>query len=708
MRGHVVRRLLACATALAGLALAPTAAAHDPVAPDEGGSRLFLVTLRAPGSTSYAGPLGAAGYQALLSARQDQVLAAVDAPLPLYRWTAALSGVAVELTDVQARMLLDDPAVVSVEENSVRPLASLAGSISSIRHTTTDPAERHSSGAGVVIGVVDSGLWPDSPVFADVPDLGPLPRDFTGTCDDPGLCTSKVIGARWFVAGFGSDRVRSASSLSARDDSGHGTMMASIAAGDAGVSVRIDSQDLGTYAGAAPLARLAVYKACWTAPDPADDGCATADLVTAIDRASADGVDVLNLSVGGSSSLDTVERALLGASSGGVFVAAAAGNTGVAGHAAHADPWVTTVGAAATAVRGGSLSLTDATLSGAMSSRRSVSGQLVYGRDIPAPAASADDAALCLPGSLDAARARDRIVVCERGRIGRVDKSGAVELADGIGMVLTNTRGDDVHADFHAVPTIHLGKAAADTLRAWSASHPGATVTLRPGGAVSTGDTVPAWSAPGDPEGGLVKPDLVAAGVDVLGAEQPTATDPARWNNASGTSAATARVSGQAARVLGVHPTWLPDRVRSALLTTAAPFDATSSLRQGAGRVDGDAALHPGLVYDVQVRAYVRYLAGLLSGARLNLPSIKVDGPATVRRTLTSVGGRPMYYSVTATGFARHQVTVRPEAIRIRPGESIRYRVRVTGPADRLPDSGWITWLGNNGITVRIPVVIAR
>jgi minor extracellular serine protease Vpr len=67
-----------------------------------------------------------------------------------------------------------------------------------------------------------------------------------------------------------------------------------------------------------------------------------------------------------------------------------------------------------------------------------------------------------------------------------------------------------------------------------------------------------------------------------------------------------------------------------------------------------------------------------------------------------------MYYSATATGFARHQVTVRPLAILIRPGESIRYRVRVSGPGDRLPDSGWITWLGNNGITVRIPVVIAR
>ena len=72
----------------------------------------------------------------------------------------------------------------------------------------------------------------------------------------------------------------------------------------------------------APAARLAVYKACWTAPDPAEDGCATADTVAAVDQAVADGVDVLNYSVSGSDRPDdSVERAFLGAASAGVFVA---------------------------------------------------------------------------------------------------------------------------------------------------------------------------------------------------------------------------------------------------------------------------------------------------------------------------------------------------------------------------------------------------
>src|SRR5215218_6294420 len=97
--------------------------------------------------------------------------------------------------------------------------------------------------------------------------------------------------------------------------------MASIAAGNAGITARVHGQRVGTYGGVAPQARLAVYKACWTAPDPDDDGCATAD------EATADGVDVLNLSVGGSAGFDTVERALLGAAESDVVVVGAAGNS---------------------------------------------------------------------------------------------------------------------------------------------------------------------------------------------------------------------------------------------------------------------------------------------------------------------------------------------------------------------------------------------
>ena len=242
----------------------------------------------------------AAAFRAAARADQDATLAAVGAGAPVYRWTTALNGYAVRLTPAQARLLgtLDrggrrrarrrTPPGHGPDERRPRPTADL-------------PLQ---GGAGVVIGLVDSGLWPDSPLFADVRGLGRAARDYRGHCASgpgwgPEVCDRKIVGAQWFVDGFGADRVRSSTRLSPLDDDGHGTLMASIAAGNAGVDVRIPGQRAGSYAGAAPQARLAVYKACWTAPDPRDDGCSTADLVTAVDRAVADRVDVLNVSVDG-------------------------------------------------------------------------------------------------------------------------------------------------------------------------------------------------------------------------------------------------------------------------------------------------------------------------------------------------------------------------------------------------------------------------
>ena len=192
-----------------------------------------------------------------------------------------------------------------------------------------------------MIGVVDSGIAPESPAFAEVPGLGVDPEGFAGACaegdgwaaDD---CTRKIVGARWYVDGFGADRVRSSESLSPRDALGHGTQVSSVAAGNAGVSVRVDDRDAGHFGGVAPQARVAAYKACWGAPDPADDGCSTADVVSAVDAAVADGVDVLSLALAGGDCIDTLQRASLGAAEADIVVIGAAGNAGRSAYAAHA------------------------------------------------------------------------------------------------------------------------------------------------------------------------------------------------------------------------------------------------------------------------------------------------------------------------------------------------------------------------------------
>jgi len=710
---HLRRALVAAGSAAA--LVASTAALVGTSAPAhataDGPTQLYLVTLDGPGTSGYHGILPTPLNRVEMRHEQDAVLARVGQPEPVYRWTTALNGFAVRLTRAQADEVAVAPHVTLVEKNAVRHLAGAPA------HTAGLAGPGHQKGgAGTVVGVVDSGIWPDSPLFADVPHLGRAPRSFHGGCQDgedwdAATCNGKLVAARWFVDGFGADRVRTSSSLSARDDDGHGSEMASIAAGNAGVSVLVHDQRLGRYGGIAPQARLAVYKACWTAPDPADDGCATADLVTAIDQATRDGVDVLNLSVGGPPTFDTVERALLGAAEADVVVVAAAGNHGTRSYAAHPGPWVTTVGSTTGVARRGRVVLAGApSLTGAMASMQGVGpARVVIGGRVAAPESTNAQARVCTPGSLDASRVRGAIVLCDRGTIGRVDKSAAVAAADGVGMVLANTAPGTVYSDFHSVPTVHLDEAAARTLRHWLADHPQGRVALRPVGVEHPPARLTGWSAGGDPTAGVLKPDVVAPGVGLLGAVPPSVRD-TRWDFVSGTSAATAYTTGTAALLRSRHD-WPASVVRSVLATTAAHVTGGPSvLRSGAGRVRSAPQDRPGVVYSVEPRDYRSWLDGSIRPERLNTPSILLAGRDTsATRTITNVGRKALYFSSSASGFTRHTVEVRPAAVRLAPGESARFTVRVAHGAEVHPlDDGWVTWRGGNGTSARIPVLLSR
>ncbi|QZY28657.1 S8 family serine peptidase [Nocardioides coralli] len=681
------------------LAVAPLSAAHGD---DAEGAALHLVTFDEPGTAGRRGDRDPADVREQLRDRQDSALARVSAPEPVYRWTTALSGVAVELTDRQATELRSQPDVALVEQNAVRPLATAAAPAASA------PAPQGRGGAGVVVGVVDTGIWPESPVFGDSPGIGPRPARFVGACTpaedwDRGVCNDKLVAAAWFVDGFGEDAVAADEPLSPRDVRGHGTQVASIAAGNAGVTVSAPGLR-GDYSGVAPRARLAAYKACWSAPDPEDDGCATADLVSAIDRATRDGVDVLNLSVAGAPGIDTVERALLGAAEAGTVVMAAAGNDGADGYATHVSPWVTTVGGLTSVGNAGGVVLgRGERLDGLMTARRPVRAAAVVARDIAAPGRTARDAARCAPGSLDAARASGRVVVCERGVVGRVAKSAAVDLAGGVGMVLVNVRRGELAHDLHAVPTVHLGRGAGRTLLARLSSDRGRTITLAPSDARRSAPRVAGWSPAGDPQGSVLKPDLVGGGTGVLSAVPPTVAE-ARWAFLSGTSAATARASGAAATLLARRG-WSPDVVRS-VLAGSGRDTGDSVIRSGSGALDLRAAQRGRLAHTVGPRTYRRWLAGKVD--EVNAPSLLFRGDGTAKRRVTNVGGRADTWRAEVSGFERHAVTVSPSTVTLRPGRSATYRVTVSGSEMGGLDDGAITWVAGDGSRVRVPVAIGR
>lgn len=745
----------------------PGAAGIDPVKAVASG--VYVVTLGPAPSASYDG--GRPGYKAtrpkpgdrfdrtrarvhkysrFLRDRQDNVLDRVGDPHVLYRMTTAVDGFAARLDSAQVKQLRSMPGVDLVERSvkqhvaaaRMRPLSPVVGAgrdssaflgLSGPTGVWARHGGPHHAGRGVVVGVVDTGIWPENPSFAGNP-LGPSGRTpdlpgFHGKCDTGQQwttrdCTHKIVSARYFVKGFGAGRIASSDYLSPRDGIGHGTHVASVAAGDFGTGVRIDGQRFGSISGMAPAARIAVYKACWTAPDPDGDGCTTADVAAAIDRAVRDGVDVLNLSVSGSQNpTDTIARAFLNAAAAGVFVSTAAGNGGPEpGTVEHLAPWVTTVGASTFHRYQGALRLGDGSqYVGAMVSDQTVpSTGLVLGSAVPAPGHSVEQARVCEIGALDAEQAQGQIVVCDRGVVARVDKSTAVARAGGAGMVLVNTTPDSTDADVHAVPTVHLDATAGAAVKAYLAAHPDdATASLDPtGSAPQQVPTIADFSARGGDgaastgRGSVLKPDLTAPGVSVLGAVSPAADSERLWDLASGTSTSAAHIAGLAAFVAGLHPDWSSAEIKSAMMTTAFDLEANAGpFAEGAGHVDPTRFLDPGLVFDSGPAAWRDFLTGATRARQLNLPSVTVSGllgTTTVVRRVTNVAATTETYTVTTSGLDGVDVQVRPRTLTLAPGETHRVRIRLTAtpntPADHYT-KGWLTWTGLSH-QVRVPVAV--
>ncbi|KAM0009193.1 putative cucumisin [Helianthus debilis subsp. tardiflorus] len=142
---------------------------------------------------------------------------------------------------------------------------------------------RHEVESDIIIGVIDTGIWPESESFSDE-GIGLVPSEWKGECagGKDFVCNRKIIGARSF--GFESGE------LSARDKDGHGTHVASILAGNQVRDVSYYGLAHGIARGGVPSTRLDVYKVC-------EQGCYDIDVLSAFDHAIADGVDIISLSM---------------------------------------------------------------------------------------------------------------------------------------------------------------------------------------------------------------------------------------------------------------------------------------------------------------------------------------------------------------------------------------------------------------------------
>ena len=386
---------LAVMTLLAGIAIAanaqevrhsyivqlPAAAA----ASYEGGIAGLPATKPAPGTHLDISATDVQNYLSYLTQKQNDVLATIDPANVTARYDVALNGFAAMLTDTEVRALKKNSGVLSIQADEMHQL-----------HTSTTPAflgldkadglwnkvgGKGNAGEGMIIAMLDSGVWPENASFADRVDANGVPtqdpsgtlvygappakwRNYSGAsslpngCElKPGIvaanCNNKLIGIRSFVASTSS--INAADFLSGRDGTregggGHGSHTLSTAGGNAGVPVTINGVDLGFLSGMAPRARLAMYKVCFTGTTSTNGGCASSATVSAVNQAIKDGVDVINYSIGptagGGLISDAQEIAFLNASNAGIFVAASAGNAGpVTGPSANLGPWHATVAA---------------------------------------------------------------------------------------------------------------------------------------------------------------------------------------------------------------------------------------------------------------------------------------------------------------------------------------------------------------------------
>lgn len=738
--------------------------ADEAAATYQGGVSGLAATEARSGTQLDAGSAPVERYTDYLKGQQEDVAASVGADID-YSYSLTVNGFSADLTAEQAAELSSDRKVLSVEPDRIyhptsTPAADFLG-LTGPDGVWARTGGQENAGEGAVIGVIDTGIAPENPSFAGEP-LGTAAGDapyrdgstirfdkgdgaqFTGVCQTgeqftAADCSTKIVGARYFVDGFGKANIGNASTgeyVSPRDGDGHGSHTASTAAGDAGVEATIDGNPLGEISGVAPASKIAAYKVCWSGPDNStqdDDGCAGADLVAAIEQATKDGVDVINYSIGGGSAQTTfsaTDQAFLGAASAGIFVSASAGNSGPgASTLDNASPWITTVAASTVAgnfeataklgdgqqFAGSSITVTEP-----------VTGDFVTAASVAAAGATTPN--LCGPGSLDPAKTAGKIVLCERGTFDRVAKSAEVERAGGIGMVLVNPTPNSIDADTHSVPTVHLDADVYAAVSAYAAT-PGATVTLVPGN--TTGVSAPTPQVAGFSSRGpvladgsdILKPDVTAPGVSIIAATNNAEGGEPTFALLSGTSMAAPHVAGLALLYLGERPNASVSEIKSALMTTAYDTkDAdggtvTDPFTQGAGHVDPTRYLDAGLLYLNDRSDWVAYLAALgyatgidpVDPSELNLASIAIGtltGSETVTREVTSTG--PGTYTASVQGLAGVQADVTPSTLEFtEAGQTKSFEVaftRTTATVDEYA-TGSLTWTSADHV-VRSPVAV--
>ncbi|PIA56499.1 hypothetical protein AQUCO_00700679v1 [Aquilegia coerulea] len=593
-------------------------------------------------------------------------------------------------------------------------------------------------GADMIIGIIDTGVWPESESFNDhVKQLNltiTLPRDY----DSP------------------------------RDYEGHGTHTSSTAAGSRVENVDYFGYAKGTATGVAPLARLAMYKVLFL-----NDtfGTAASDTLAGMDQAIEDGVDLMSLSLGFPETNFTDNPILLGsfaAMEKGIFVSCSAGNNGSESYTVHnGAPWVTTIGAG-TVDRS---FLASVTLGDDVAT---ITGKSLYPEDLFVSRVSLyyghdNTSKNCEKNSLNSSDVSKKIVFCSftnntlfvYEQIEEVHRSGAK------GAIIATDYAQFLFPQDFYMPFVAISPIDGGKVEEYLTITLEATVDIK--FQITELGTKPAPKVSDFSSRGpnkkfpwVLKPDILAPGIDILAAWLPNRRSVQIGDNylstdyvlASGTSMAAPHVVGIAALLKSAHPEWSSAAIRSAMMTTADVINnengriidlangmSGTPLDFGSGHINPNKALDPGLVYDLNVEDYINFLCAMnytsqqiqvITGRSdyscdranldLNYPSFIVILKNTnttkyvFKRVLTNVADSPSVYRAAVGYPSGMKVVVEPATLTFGSKYSkaeftMEVEIDLSGhgtDTDYIGNYGYLNWYEQNGKhVVRSPIVSA-
>ncbi|KAB2608967.1 subtilisin-like protease SBT5.3 [Pyrus ussuriensis x Pyrus communis] len=682
------------------------------IAPADAKSRLHIVYL---GEKQHEDPeLLTTSHHEMLASVVGSKEAAIDSMVYSYRH--GFSGFAAKLTESQAKKISEFSGVVHVTPNSFySPQTTRSWDYLGLSsHSPTNLMHETNMGDGIVIGIMDFGIWPESKMLND-DGVGPIPTRWKGRCESGESfnatthCNRKLIGAKWFIDGFLADNEQPFNTVfwefySPRDGAGHGTHTATTAAGS-----------FVANASGAPRAHLAVYKTCWNVLNFV---CAAADLLKAFDEAIYDGVDVLSLSIGNYNpkfaevdKRDAIATGSFHAVAKSITVVCAADNTGPAPQTvSNVAPWIITM-AATTIDRSFPTPIT-------LGNNKTLLGQAMFvGKEVgftglvypKGPEQFPTTYGVCESLTLNTTHVAGNVVICFTTMPGPAQVTSvvsAVRSAGGVGVIIARNPSNLFGPCSNDFPCIVVDYKLGTEIMLYIRSTRSPTVKLSPsktltGKPISTKVAYFSSRGPNAIAPAILKPDIAAPGVNILAASSYDPAMDGRFALLSGTSMATPHIAGIVAILKSSHPGWSPAAMKSALVITAWKTDPfgepifaegtgqkfADPFDYGGGLVNPNKEANPGLIYDMGTNDYINYLCAfgyntsaislLVKQATscpvikpsildVNLPSITIPNlrsPVTLTRTVTNVGPVISTYKAQIEPPPGINVVVKPEAL---------------------------------------------